>query len=222
MTERVSFSMSPSPCDRSTLRCQRRTATALPDSAHLEADVEAASEVGDLLFVELTVRRKAVVGLEHQPQSSFSCGGVSEFQAELQRDVGLPLVLFPALDVDTAYGPTVAEQRLVPAILESAMQTGGVQLVGDVMEQVLSAQVAAPAADIERSQELDGLEAQVLAIGGNLAQEYGVTQVRALMVDPQSEGVGAVAVREREPNRVIGIDQIVRWRIQIELGEQPS
>src|SRR5215510_11946344 len=90
------------------------------------------------------------------------------------------------------------------------------------MEDALASTIHAQGANLLRGQELERLEGEIVALDILAAQEELVTKMRALMVDLGPDAESVSANRQRHADDVVGVDEIVGGRAQVELREDAA
>src|SRR5688572_23225491 len=96
------------------------------------------------------------------------------------------------------------------------------QLGGLAPEDAFSTAVQPQRTELLRQQELERLERQVLANDLIAAEQVFVTKVGALVIQLRAEAEAISPERQRKAEDVVGIDQIVRGRAEVELGEDAA
>src|SRR6186713_2398775 len=101
------------------------------------------------------------------------------------------------------------------------MRRIGAEIFRTLVEEPFTATIDPHRAAIGREQPLHRLEAEVLAVltVGWFAQQVFVAKVRALVIDAHARREPSAAERERQPNHVIGVQQVVRRSAEVELRE---
>ena len=112
--------------------------------------------------------------------------------------------------------------RAARSQLDAGMEQRIRQLVGLAPEDLFGADVEPQRTDFLRHQEFDRLEREVLANDLLAAEQVFVAEMRALVIQLGAEAEAVAAERQRKPDDVVGVDQIVRRRAQVELGEDAA
>jgi hypothetical protein len=194
--------------------------TARPPQKWKRAD----AEVLDLVFEELPVGRMPAEVLEQELNLPRGQHPV-DLDSRPRGHVGAPPVLFALLDVHRrdgapprlARGPGARE-------LDPVLHRPRTDIRGILVEEVAAARIQAEhILDVVGEQEIDLLVAEVDPVGLR-PQEELVAEVTALVEHAKHRGEVVVADREREPDEIVGVDQVERARTEVEdrkdAGEQ--
>jgi hypothetical protein len=181
---------------------------------------------------ELAVRRWTRVCLEQQaPPSAGGIGVARTVELESGADAHrrLPVLLLGRLEVAGSHESHARHraesyESTSGAPFQSAVRDVALEVLRVAAQEVFPSRVNAERPTVEREDHLRGLERDVLALERRvvLAQQELVAQVRALMVEPQARGERTASHRDRKPDDVIGVDQIVGRLVEIELGEHAA
>ncbi len=144
----------------------------------------------------------------------------SQFQADPPADRRRPVVQFRGLDVDGSQ--QLHLPRPTRTHFDAGMEQRIRQLVGLASEDPFGADVDAEHTDFLRHEELDRLEREILANDLVAAQQVLVAEMRALVIQLRSKAEAVSSKRQRQAEDIVRIDQIVRWRTEIELREDAA
>src|SRR5690606_5034210 len=111
----------------------------------IEIQVQADPEIFEVAVEELAVRVAAVVVLGGEFQLLAEDSGLTEPEAGAQREIRVPAVLLPELNVQRGDRPQQAPIPRVALILDAKLRHAGVQAVRFPVEQIAAATVDAPA-----------------------------------------------------------------------------
>src|SRR5438445_2675190 len=99
-----------------------------------------------------------------------------------------------------------------------ACRTPGLRSEGSCRTRYSPPRVPSESAEVTGDYELRRFEAEVHALGMNTKQVL-VPQMRALVIDSRPAREHAAAPGEREADDEVGVDQVVRRPLHVELGE---
>src|SRR5436190_17858880 len=143
----------------------------------------------------------------------------SDLEAGADAVARLPVFTLEGLHVSRGHQMNAAraEEWVALAELHTAVRHLCLEPLGLLIEEVLTTAVEAEHRHVVGKDQLAGLEAEVLALGMIRAKQELVAQMRALVIDAAARGESSVPIGHRQPDRVIGVDQVVRDTAQVEL-----
>ena len=153
----------------------------------------------------------------HQPDRMSRRRVSGNLEPEAAAVRGCPVVLLGRLHVEAAHQlqwPPSTAPKL-------GAEVGDLRLDGEWLppEDPFSTTVHAQRSELLRDQYVDRFKREVLSLNGG-AQEIFITQMRALVIQTHTCAETVAAIRQRNADDVIRIDQVVRLRIEIELRER--
>src|SRR5688572_3100234 len=101
------------------------------------------------------------------------------------------------------------------------MRRVAAEIFRTLVEEPFAATIDPQGAAIGREQQLHRLEAEVLVILaiGWLTQQVLVAKVRALVINARAGRKPPASERDRQPDHVVGVQQVVRFTAEVELRE---